>query len=450
MRNKTVALGIGSNLNQATAQPIGQPISQPISYLRQALNEVKKSSLFEVLKVASIYESEAQLLENARPDWNKNYLNSVILCRVLDSVSAEDLLSEVKSIEVKMGRVHSEKWAPRIIDIDVLYWDSETCKTDYKSEKINIPHAELSARPFALLPLLEVWPEIKLQINLQLPAWSKAYIEKKPFNTKKSKKYFWPQLVGILNITKDSFSDGGKFLTADRLQQQYHKLVQQGADIIDIGAESTRPEALFISEQQEYENLNWALSELNPGVPISLDCRRAQVAERILETHPIAYLNDVTGFADLKMKSLLQKSELPAFVMHSLSVPPSSDLTLTAGKNPCCELLAWWKIRSSELLDFGISSEQLIFDPGIGFGKNKLQNLYILRNLNLLASIKNPMVMAHSRKSFLSLFSDPAGEQRAAEQRDFETALVTRDLNLAYVQYLRVHDIESQKIALRN
>lgn len=424
MRSKTVALGIGSNLQN------------PIRNLRQALSEIKKSSVFEVVRVSSIYESDAQLPDNSSVDWNKKFLNAVVLCRVSESVSAEGLLHEIKNIEVIMGRESSERWAPRLIDIDILYW----CSENHHSDKISIPHARLRERPFALLPLMEVWPYLKLK----LPDWSDQFIETKPFNTRVSQKYFWPKMVGILNITKDSFSDGGQYLNLENLQSRYHKLIDQGAEIIDIGAESTRPGAQAVSEQQELENLSWALGELKNPIDISLDSRHPHVVSRILEKYKINYLNDVTGFSDSQMKSILKESKLPAFVMHSLSIPPRADQILNESQNPCEQLIFWWKNKLNELVNYGVNSENLIFDPGIGFGKSKLQNMYILKQLEQFSEIKNSIMIAHSRKSFLLLLSD-----RPAGQRDLETALITKDLNLAYVQYLRVHDIESQMIALR-
>lgn len=424
MRSKTVALGLGSNLQA------------PIENLRNALSEIKKNALFEVIAVSPIYESDALLPEKASAEWNKKFLNAAVLCRISDEVRPDDLLREIKSIENKMGRSQSERWAPRLIDIDILYWDQE----NYYSEKINIPHRSLFERPFALLPLLDIWPDV----NFELPDWAHKWREEKPYNTQKSQKYFWPKMVGILNITKDSFSDGGRFLDADNLHCHFNEFIEQGADIIDIGAESTRPGAIAVSEKEEYKNLNWALNEIKSKVPVSLDCRNANVVSRILESYQISYLNDVTGFVEPEMKKLFLKSKLPAFVMHSLSVPPQADLILDLSINPCHQLTDWWRQRSQDLIEIGISPEKLIFDPGIGFGKTKHQNMYILRHLNELSGIKNPIMIGHSRKSFLSLLSD-----RPAEQRDLETALITKELNLAYVQYLRVHNIKTQVMALK-
>lgn len=422
MRNKTLALGLGSNL-------------APLQNLRRALSEIKQNSLFEVLKVSSLYESDALLPENAATAWNKKYLNAVVLCKVSDEVTAESILHAIKQIELSMGRSNEERWAPRLIDIDILYWSGE----NFETEKLQIPHRALTTRPFALLPLLDIWPSI----NLQLPDWTRRWTAEIPFDTVKSKTSFWPKMVGILNVTADSFSDGGKFLNSENLNKQVEKLVAEGAEIIDVGAESTRPGADAVPPYVEFKNLHWALSEIKSPVAISLDCRHPEVAARILEAHKIDYLNDVTGFNDPAMQKLLLLSKLPAFIMHSLGVPPANENVLNVQEDPCKLLTQWWQQQSQRLIELGVSSDFLIFDPGIGFGKTQQQNLYILRHLEGLSQVRHQMMIGHSRKSFLKHFSD-----RPAAERDLETALVTRELNLAYVQYLRVHDVKTQMAAL--
>ena len=424
MRNKTLALGLGSNL------------AVPLQNLRLALSEIKQSPLFEVLKLSSIYESDALLPDNAATAWNKKYLNAVVLCKISDEVSAEAILQEIKKIETRLGRAKAERWAPRLIDIDILYWSG----ANYVAEKLEIPHGALLKRPFALLPLLEVWPDV----DLQRPAWARGWSAEIPFNTIKSQMCFWPKMVGILNITTDSFSDGGKYLNPESLQQQLEKLVGDGAEIIDVGAESTRPGALAVPADIEFKNLHWALSEINISVAISLDCRHPEVVARILDAHQLSYLNDVTGFNDPAMQKLLLLSKLPAFIMHSLGVPPTTERVLDVNQNPCSHLTKWWQQQSQNLIELGISPDQLIFDPGIGFGKTQKQNLYILRHLEELSQVHHQVMIGHSRKSFLKYFSD-----RQAADLDLETALVTHKLNLTYIQYLQIHNIKSQTTALK-
>lgn len=428
MRNKIIALGLGSNLQI------------PMENLRRALAELRKNRLFRVLTASSIYETDALLPPNAPADWNQKFLNAAVLCEVTADLPAESILREVKDIEKKMGRTDTGKWGPRIIDIDLLFWSA----APYRSEAVTIPHPRLTERPFALLPLLELWP----RAELARPAWSRGWAEERPLNAQRSRRHFWPRMVGILNVTTDSFSDGGRFMDAENLSLQMDKLVNQGVEIIDIGAESTRPQAVALPPDQEYNNLNWALAEIKkqrPHLPVSLDCRRPQVARRLLEKYSLDYLNDVSGFASPEMRSLLLESGLSAFVMHSLTIPPTADHTLDPAQNPCFQLVEWWKETRQTLLEAAVPEEKLIFDPGIGFGKTPLQSLYILRHLEELYEVREPIMVAHSRKSYLNLIT-----HRLAPERDLETALITQQLNPAFTQYLRVHDVETQLLAMRS
>ena len=430
MRNNIVALGLGSNLDQ------------PLEYLRTALAHIKKIPHIKVLKLSSIYESDAQLPENANADWNLKYLNAVVVCEVLDDLKPRELLFVLKNIEVKMGRLKSEKWAPRTIDIDLLIWGN----LHLNEKDIVLPHSRIFERPFVLLPLIEVLPDVALA---ERPYWLNSWVSEKPFNTVKSSIYFWPQFVGILNLTTDSFSDGGQLLSAEALLLQSEKLLKAGAEILEVGAESTRPHATLISPEVETKNLNWALDLIRPlkkkfRFKLSLDSRRAEVVTPILESHHLDYLNDVSGFNSKEMQKILKSSNLNAFVMHSLSIPPDDQKVLEQGENPAESLTKWWFKKLKLLKDFGVSEDRLVFDPGIGFGKTKQQNQHLLNHLSDFSQIQAPLMIGHSRKSYQTLFSD-----RKAGFRDLETALVTQHLNLAYVQFLRVHDVETQKIALR-
>lgn len=431
MLSKTVALGLGSNLGH------------PVQNLRLALKALRNSSVLKVKSVSSIYESDAVLPEGASVDWNKSYLNAVALVELKSEMSPLELLSYIKNLELELGRKASERWAPRAIDIDILFWNG----FDFSSETLKIPHVRLLERPFALLPLIEVWPLVRSQLK-ELPPWSHSWVLQKPFQTRISSKFFWPEFIGVLNITPDSFSDGGNLLTEDSLNLQLEKFFNQGADIIDLGAESTRPGALYVSESEECERLCWALKILEKSAfkfKISLDSRKAFVVKNIISKYKIDFLNDVMGFEDVKMQEVLKESGLQAFVMHSLSVPPLKDKVLSENTSPADQLSGWWFEKISSLERQGIKSSQLIFDPGIGFGKTSAQSLYLLANLGKFSGLQHDILIGHSRKSFQSAFSE-----RLANERDLETSLVTQNLNVAFTQYLRVHNIETQKIALRS
>lgn len=436
MRSQVVALGLGSNL------------LQPIQQLRLALQYLKQSPGLKVLDVSSIYESQAQLPSQADTSWNLKFLNAVVLCEVAVDLKPQDLLQQVKTIESLMGRAPAQRWAPRTIDIDLIYWSG----VQMQSESLSLPHSSLYERPFVLMPLLEVWPDCPIQAesaflqNKQQRPWMSAWVSDKPFQTQKSQNYFWPEMMGVLNVTSDSFSDGGLLLKEESLQQQAAYLVQSGAEILDIGAESTRPGAVRVSEEVEYKNLKWALQiidDLNLNFQISLDCRHASVIEKIMNEFEIHMINDVGGLNRPDMVKLLKNTKQKIVVMHSLSVPPTDQQVLEAHENPIDVLKDWWAQKKEQLIESGIQEDRLIFDPGIGFGKTSFHNLFMLKNLHQFAGLVNPILIGHSRKSYQNLFS-----KRPAFERDTETALVTTQLNQAYTQYLRVHDVLSQKMAL--
>ena len=203
MFNQLVALGVGSNLDS------------PLEFLRKALQEIKKIEHLRVKTVASIYESDAQLPEKAPEGWNLQFLNSVILCEVEPSLKPLELLYILKNIEVKMGRLNKERWAPRTIDIDILYWQN----VSLNHEDLVLPHPRLADRPFALLPLLEILPDAKVN----KPEWAQEWVAPKPFNTVRSARYFWPQFIAVMNITTDSFSDGGYLLNDENLLNHAEK-----------------------------------------------------------------------------------------------------------------------------------------------------------------------------------------------------------------------------------
>lgn len=433
MRSQHLILGLGSNLGQ------------PIENLRQALSVLKRTEGFRVLNVASIYESEALVQPSAPESWNKGFLNSAVLIEI-DAQAAEstpeNILQKIKLIEKNMGRVVADRWAPRLIDIDIL-WMSDT---NYRTEFLQVPHAELFQRPFALLPVLELKPELHNTWSADLKPWAQAWVDEKPFQTQISQTFFWPRLVGVLNLTEDSFSDGGKYLNTDRLLQQAQSLITDGAEILDIGAESTRPQATEVSAAEELARLNSGLAALTQSglkAKISIDSRRAEVLEPLLNTYRIDFLNDVSGFSAPPMRKLLAQAKLHAFVMHSLSVPPTAQNILASELKPQTYLRQWWSERQEQLLASGIDEARLIFDPGIGFGKSKQQNIEILNHLEELSDIQSDIMIGHSRKSFMAAWS-----VRTAADRDSDTALITQNLNQAFVQYLRVHEITSQKAAL--
>ncbi len=423
MSTTAVIVGLGSNQN-------------PMVHMRTAIGLLKKK--YNLKKISNIYESDAQILPDSPNDWNQKYLNAAVLIYI-ENFDPDQFLAELKLIEKKMGRTDSKRWAPRPIDLDILYVPGFKIISDM----LNIPHQNLSERPFALLPALEVFPDIQIE----KPNWCNTWVLQAPFNTVKSKNYFWPQFVGILNLTTDSFSDGNQYLSEENFKNQALKLINEGAEILDLGAESTRPQAVAVSLEIEFQRLNQALgwlTELNSEIKISIDCRNPDVVDKIFQKYKIHFLNDVGGFKKTHMIQILKSTDANAVVMHSLSIPPNQTETLNIYDNPNHQLMTWWKNKLQIFEENNIDLDRIIFDPGIGFGKTPQQNSYILNHLDELSEITQNIYLGFSRKSYLNQFTNIT-----AQNRDLATAIQLTQINPLHCQFLRTHDIESQKTALR-
>lgn len=247
-----------------------------------------------------------------------------------------------------------------------------------------------------------------------------------------------PSLMGILNITPDSFSGDGR-LNADPLAHA-RALAEAGADIVDVGAESTRPGARPLSPQEEWSRLGPVLEALvhapwRQGIALSVDTRHAQTACRALALG-VEVINDVTGLRDPSMGRTLADASADIVVMHALSVPVDPSLVLPPQTDVVACVLAWRTQMLSRAASLGISRERLVFDPGIGFGKTAEQSLTLVLEAPRLVDAGGRWLFGHSRKSFLSLFTDAP-----ASARDDLTLALSAALAHAGVHILRVHAV---------
>ncbi|NCX93346.1 MAG: dihydropteroate synthase [Gammaproteobacteria bacterium] len=429
-----VILGLGSNLNF------------PMRRLRQALAHLRAHPHLTVIKTSSLYLSEAQLPENAPLEWNRPYLNLAVLCEA--DLTPGPLLSALQRIEIEMGRNPShERWAPRVIDIDILTYGEESADTP----TLSLPHSELFHRPFALLPLLEIAPDWTHPKLKEIP-WAHGLCPP-PFQTQKLKHQLdAPALMGIVNVTPDSFSDGGLYQNPESVLAHIQSLVEAGAEIIDIGAESTRPKATLLSTKEEWERLEPILEalanlSLSPALmpEISLDTRHAEIAQRALtRSAVIQWINDVSGEEAHLMAAHLAGSDIRYVLMHHKGVPPQE--TLAAGADPISTLLEWGEKRIHDLTKLGFDPSQLIFDVGLGFGLTPAQNWQVIQHAYRFKSLGLPVLFGHSRKSFMRQ------EEPETGKRDPITALISHHLADQKIDYLRVHNVllTNQFFRIRN
>ena len=251
-------------------------------------------------------------------------------------------------------------------------------------------------------------------------------------------------LMGVLNVTPDSFSDGGEFLATATAVKHGLIMAQSGADIIDVGGESTRPGAIPVSPNDEMERVLPVLEQLARAVsiPLSIDTSKAVVARAAIE-QGAAIINDVTGGrGDSEMFGLAAEKGVAFIIMHMQGTPETMQLA-PAYEDVVSEVADFFRQRHEVAVRSGIDPMCIAFDPGIGFGKTVAHNLELLANLARLQVENRPLVVGVSRKSFLGKISGRPGE------RDSATVAMTSLLRERGAHVLRVHDVAANASALR-
>jgi len=253
-------------------------------------------------------------------------------------------------------------------------------------------------------------------------------------------------IMGVLNVTPDSFSDGGEFFTTEKAVEHGIRLAAEGAQIIDVGGESTRPGAAPVSATEELARVRPVIAKLREEIPafISIDTTKAAVARGALEAGA-AIINDVTGGrADPEMMPLAADKKAAFIVMHMQGTPQTMQ-TNPHYDNVVTEVTDFFRQQYARALECGIDSMAIAFDPGIGFGKTVEHNLELLANLPRLRVHNRPIVVGVSRKSSLGqMIGSTEMSDRLAPTIAFTAMLRERGANI-----LRVHDVKENVAALR-
>lgn len=225
-------------------------------------------------------------------------------------------------------------------------------------------------------------------------------------------------IMGILNITPDSFSDGGLYSTPQEYLSRALELIEQGADIIDIGAESTRPGSQLLEEEEEWNRLEPTLKIIAKeklSHSISIDTRKSSVARKALnyftnQDMNVKYINDVSALNDSHMVSVIAEFPHSKMILnHHRGIPPSSKNVIT-NPNLIEEIINFFDQRITLSKRAGIKEEQIILDPGLGFGKNTEENIFILNNLGKIKRhFDLPLLIGASRKRFVREYWDTSG-----------------------------------------
>jgi dihydropteroate synthase len=252
--------------------------------------------------------------------------------------------------------------------------------------------------------------------------------------------------MGILNVTPDSFSDGGKFLDVNAAVARAEQIQEQGADVLDIGGESSRPGSVPISEEEELRRVLPVIETLygKISIPISVDTYRARVAQIAIDAGA-QIVNDISAFRfDPEMAHVVRKTRAGVVLMHSRGSreelhqqPPMAD--------PQREVQRELEISTRLAEDSGIDRSSIVVDPGIGFGKSAEESLIVLRNLQALSQLEYPLLIGTSRKSFLRRIVS-TGTMMEAEDRLWGTAATTARAIMDGAHIVRVHDIAEMRI----
>lgn len=253
--------------------------------------------------------------------------------------------------------------------------------------------------------------------------------------------------MGILNCTPDSFSDGGDFSSLDKALKHARRLIEDGADIIDIGGESTRPHAKPVGLEEELERVIPAIKAIrqkDPNICISIDTYKSEVARQALESGA-DLVNDVSAMQmDQRMAKVVSQCQCPVVLMHMRGTPTTMR-DLPNDTDVISEVMELLNERIDYAKSCGILDENIWIDPGLGFGKSPLQNAQILKNLDELIILDKPILIGPSRKLFL--------DTQKAREKKFRTrieetiaASIIGAMNGA--QVIRVHDVAGTKSAL--
>ena len=256
-----------------------------------------------------------------------------------------------------------------------------------------------------------------------------------------SQKFKKTKIMGILNITPDSFSDGGLYYKSESAIKHFKELVQDGADIIDIGAESTRPGSMEVGTKEQLDRiipvLDYAKNE-NINVPISIDTRSASVAKECMK-YGIEYINDVSGLEfDSEMARVVAQGGVKIVIQHSLSTPDKMQ------ESPVYESLIddIYKKLDEQIrfaINEGIKFENILIDPGIGFGKTRENNFEIIRRIEEFYGLGCPLVLGVSRKSLLNM------PESTNEEKDIFTVALNTLAIESGVDIIRVHNVKLHK-----
>ncbi|KAI8103043.1 hypothetical protein M9434_005831 [Picochlorum sp. BPE23] len=459
-----VAIALGSNLGDRT--------KNLATALKRLQAEYREQITVE--KVSRLYESAPQYVTD-----QPAFLNAA--AEVKTTLSPLSLLSALKTIEKDLGRSFGAdqiRWGPRPIDLDIIFYEEEQVLEG--DGQLIVPHPRWQERDFVKAPLADLTPSVGDAVPRGL---DKALVAAKNLwndqgGEKALKKYSkdaqlscvlplgpmdtwsWSHqtsVMGILNVTPDSFSDGGQHVNVDHAITAAFDMVSDGADIIDIGGQSTRPGATQIDPDEEWKRVEPVIKAIRSepsllSVPISIDTFYSDVAEKAVAAGA-NIVNDVSGgTADPRMFRAVADMDVTYILMHMRGTPKTMQNSENVQYNNVCEdVAAALEASCRAAVEEGIESWRIVLDPGIGFAKNHKGNVDLVAHLPRLRSCiaepyKNlPILLGPSRKKFLGTLIER--ESGPPMERDWATCAISAISAMRGANIIRAHNVRAAKDA---
>ena len=251
-------------------------------------------------------------------------------------------------------------------------------------------------------------------------------------------------MLGVLNLTPDSFSDGGKFNTKKKGINHAIKLYKEGADLIDVGGESTRPGSKELNKEDEWNRIKDILKSIVKKIPISLDTRKSEIMKNGIKVG-VKLINDVSGLSfDPETIKILKKYKIPFVIQHTLGTPENMQKN-PKYKNELLDIYDFFEEKIKLLRSIGIKHNSIILDPGIGFGKKLKHNMNLIRRVSIFHSLGFPILVGNSRKRFIKDIS----KKNDSYTRIGGTISSSLYLMMQGVQILRIHDVNEVMQAIK-
>ena len=302
-------------------------------------------------------------------------------------------------------------------------------------QEISFDHIEIitrkSKKKIFIKDVKKLSKSIQKQIIFDL---KKITLKNKNFSNLNFQKL--PNIMGVLNLTPDSFSDGGKFNKTSKGIKHAFEMIKGGANLIDVGGESTRPGSKTVNSKNEWNRIYRILRPVCKKVSVSLDTRKSEIMEKGIKLG-IKIINDVSGLNyDKRTLDILRKYQIPFVIQHSKGTPENMQIKPTY-KNELLDIYDFFEKKIKTLRSIGIKHNNIILDPGIGFGKNLKHNMNLISKISIFHSLGFPILVGNSRKRFIKEIA----KKNDSRNRIGGTIASSIYLMMQGVQILRIHDV---------